>query len=340
MDVEIEKSLPTSVFYLRPKAMRKRLLSCLLLGATLPFVGCVDEKTADCKSETGVVYSYTLNDQNADLYDSEVNSVTLYLFDKNGVYYDSKTVADPALIKNDTPIWLSLPKGRYWVVTWGGDPAWYQLGEIDQNNFVPGMRPGVTKLDDMRLWIRYYLDSVTHEPIAEEPVDLYFGAPVELVAESGQTNLVRVGLIRNTHWIRLAVSEVRQVPEQSGSPLDIYLESRNVRYRFDDSIDPTTPVVKYLTAPHQYADYTVTTSTKVMRLVEGCPVMLFVDDKNTMQNVLSLDLVPLIQSLPAYATQEDLDREDLFNIELKLDNQVVVAVTINGWRVVPVIPEQ
>ena len=41
----------------------------------------------------------------------------------------------------------------------------------------------------------------------------------------------------------------------------------------------------------------------------------------------------------AQATQEDLDREDLFDFRIKLEMNVVAEVWINGWKIVDITPD-
>ena len=52
------------------------------------------------------------------------------------------------------------------------------------------------------------------------------------------------------------------------------------------------------------------------------------------------DLINAIMSSPAYHTQEDLDREDTYLIELVLSKDgVIISLRINGWETVSTTPE-
>ena len=52
------------------------------------------------------------------------------------------------------------------------------------------------------------------------------------------------------------------------------------------------------------------------------------------------DLINAIMSSPAYHTQEDLDREDTYLIELVLSKDgVIVSLRVNGWETVSTTPE-
>ena len=45
-------------------------------------------------------------------------------------------------------------------------------------------------------------------------------------------------------------------------------------------------------------------------------------------------------SSPAYHTQEDLDREDTYPIELVLSKDgVIISLRVNGWETVSTTPE-
>ena len=52
------------------------------------------------------------------------------------------------------------------------------------------------------------------------------------------------------------------------------------------------------------------------------------------------DLINAIMSSPAYHTQEDLDREDTYLIELVLSKDgVIISLRVNGWETVSTTPE-
>ncbi|MEG2282350.1 MAG: FimB/Mfa2 family fimbrial subunit, partial [Rikenellaceae bacterium] len=52
----------------------------------------------------------------------------------------------------------------------------------------------------------------------------------------------------------------------------------------------------------------------------------------------NFDLLPYIMKHPSYRSQQDLDREEEFNIDLKIDNDLNVVIWINGWEITNIIP--
>ena len=94
-------------------------LTLLLSGAA----GCIREDLSGCRPGVGVVYEYSLNSEQENLFGSEVDKVTTYAFDENGIFVGSYSDAGEHLT-NDYRMVLPLPDGPdLWVTTsWGTTP--------------------------------------------------------------------------------------------------------------------------------------------------------------------------------------------------------------------------
>ena len=71
-----------------------------------------------------------------------------------------------------------------------------------------------------------------------------------------------------------------------------------------------------------------------------CSLKLLNPDGTDVIPGFTKDLINAIMSSPAYHTQEDLDREDTYLIELVLSKDgVIISLRVNGWETVSTTPE-
>lgn len=98
-------------------------LTLLLSGAA----GCIREDLSGCRPGVGVVYEYSLNSEQENLFGSEVDKVTTYAFDENGIFVGSYSDAGEHLT-NDYRMVLPLPDGVYTLVVWAGPLGDYIVG--------------------------------------------------------------------------------------------------------------------------------------------------------------------------------------------------------------------
>ncbi|MEG1645641.1 MAG: FimB/Mfa2 family fimbrial subunit [Alistipes sp.] len=323
--------------------MLKRISRGLILIGLLFAVSCIKEDVSNCGADVQVQYYYTLNPQQVNLFEQKVQQMGIYIFDGEGLYYDYRTINDPAQIRNNQPIRFKLPTGDYTLLSWGGTPDWYDSGErTEETPFQFGLRKGVTRLSDFRLWIQWYKAGGEEHLIAKEPADLYHGQPTQIKVGNDRATATRIGLIKNTHTINVLITGIEfLLPNyQPGQSLfDIYCIGGNGRYQHDNTFDKSAETVKYLPSSNQFVDNQVIASIKVMRMISEEPFWLTVADKHSGEVYFKFDMMPYIMQLPAYMTQEDIDREDEFDIKLQIGMDLSLVIWINGWKLIDVIPQ-
>lgn len=70
----------------------------------------------------------------------------------------------------------------------------------------------------------------------------------------------------------------------------------------------------------------------------GRPFRLVVNDREG-KKIFDRDLVETMMTTGHFNTQEDFDREDEYDIVIRMDGDVAVSVTVNGWQAVEIEPD-
>ncbi|MEG1612196.1 MAG: FimB/Mfa2 family fimbrial subunit [Alistipes sp.] len=302
-------------------------------------MGCTREDLSKCKVNLQIQHTYTLNPEYKDLFAQEVHQLAVYAFDQNERFYDMKFIADASQLGVANTMGFALPVGTYTLVTWAGEPTQYVLGEAPNgaSTFAEGLRRGVTTLSDFRLWISHDLaDTIT----VTQPADLFHGTLRNVqITDMEEVNNVTIGLVKNTHIIRVSITGL-DAPnaDTRTNTATVYATGSNSFYRHDNNLDLSAGEIKYL--PHseeQVGDYLIST-LKVLRLMPSHRLMLTTKNKNTGQIYCNFDLLPYIMQSPDYQTQDELDREKQFDVEIKIDANLHIYIKINGWQFINVIP--
>jgi len=166
--------------------------------------------------------------------------------------------------------------------------------------------------------------------------ELFFGRldSVEITADNGGTGVV--DLMKNTNKIEVRVKGIAD-----GSSARI--TSDNGRFN-SENVTPadagTIIYVPYYSASQ--ADDTRVFQFDVLRLYTDGHLFLKLlnPDGTDVIPGFTKDLINAIMSSPAYHTQEDLDREDTYLIELVLSKDgVIISLRVNGWETVSTTPE-
>ncbi|MEG2317245.1 MAG: FimB/Mfa2 family fimbrial subunit [Rikenellaceae bacterium] len=319
--------------------MLKRILRYFIMAPIMILMlGCIKDDVSCCNPGVEIQYYYTLNRNNTDLFGQKVHNMAIYIFDKDNLFYYYKLISDDNKLQNDLPIKLKLPAGDYTIVSWGGNPEWYHFGErVDMVGTVQdGLRKGITKLSDFRLSIQSYLES--DDAIAYEPVDLYYGLATPIKTFVDKKTYSSIALINNIHKLNISITGMSHITQDTDVPLDIYCIGSNGRYGHDNTIDESVGDVKYKPTTINIKGDVATTSIKVMRLMPSYKMILSVVNMKNGVVYYNFDLLPYIMKHPSYRSQQDLDREEEFNIDLKIDNDLNVVIWINGWEITNIIP--
>lgn len=313
----------------------KRISIYILVPLLLLVQGCVREDTSDCQSGLLLRFKYTLNNEYSNLFGSQVNRITVYVFDEKGKYVDQFSDNGEPLT-NDYLMRLPLAPGKYSMVGYGGDFTTYSIGQIESSSAINNvLQKGVTDINDLRVELNNISSQEGYLYPKRTPDDLYVGLVSDLVAAGDNQRVVEMELRKITKKIKVKITGGDLITRAS-APLDVHIRALNGRYQFDHSIDPNHGVFIYTPINTLIGSNYMEVDLKMMRLMLGLSPMLVVRNSASSEVIYNENMIEQILSTQKYVSQDDFDRQDefvfLINIESK-DNHVVISVSINGWRV-------
>ena len=250
----------------------------------------------------------------------------------------------------------SLPNGIYTFVAWGGGKGSYDLPP----GFSIEAEIGVTTIDDffMTLDLTPLSDGEPGDaaPAKEDFDDLFFATASAVSVKNGYLTAFPLQFTRNSNVLRVTVEGFNLLTRaitRAQAPVEVFVVGRNSRYGYDNTIDETTPLVRYSSSSATVSENEVSVGIKTLRLDIDLhaddPVLLYVRDAATKEDLIEpLDVLEAIMSIPGedgsplYDSQEDIDRVYEFDIHVKIARQpggaISVTITINGWEIERIIP--
>lgn len=350
---------------------------CLLAALMLPALqGCIEDDLSGCPT-TGTLdlaLNYTYHKTGtADLMSQEITKVDFFVFDEAGAFVSRITDATgPFAAGYHKP--LELPGGNYRVVAWGNLTDKYTISQLEA---------GQACYDKAMLSLQTYTGKDGNEYVQTQPTDLFY-AGMDCGVQNGEVKKDTVSFTKNTKHITLNI----RWREQSGfycndqshaRETHCYIKGQNGDTYFKDNTLPRTRWVvfkpNYLVQrsagssaaevwsreavdrplPPDDGEALVSAQINVMRLM-AYPNMESNDRiivTKTLESgeeavVYERSLVELINKTAQYGTQESLDREDTYVIDIDFrcndawhdagDTWATASITINGWTVVEMQP--
>lgn len=314
----------------------KRISLPLFIAFMLLLQGCIKEDLSNCKSELLLSFRYTLNNQYTNLFGEKMSKVTVYVFDSNGKYVD-RFSEEGNQLTNEYVMHIPLPEGTYRVVAYGGEFGTYSAGELDRqlNTLNETLRKGVTDINDFRTELKNVKGSDGYLSPLAMPDDLYAGLTTHAVSSMSSKTITPIDLIKDTKKIKVKISGTSNI---SGA-LEVYAMAINGRYLSDNSIDGNHGTFKYTPIHSVQQPDRLEVDLRMMRLVLGQAPRLVIRNSTTSEVIYDENMIDQILQTQKYTSQEDLDREDEFVFEIVIDRNVVVSVSINGWKVNNVTPD-
>lgn len=313
-------------------AMKYPLKTILLSASLLALAsGCIKEDLSECNPGVLLKFDYSLNPEYTNLFGAEVDKVTVFVFDENGLYYD-RFSEEGSHLTNDWQMRLPLPAGSYTTVTWAGALGTYRIGETnaDETAFQSELKKGVTHIDNFML---------TAEKDGQPLVlldDLYHGK-ADVTSVYQPVTATTVDLMKDTKHLTVTVED-QTVGTADDTPYEVYCTGTNARYLADNSFGRKAETI----TNRPYDTYTTpgkaVSELDLLRLVIGRPFQLTVKNREG-KTVFDKDLVQAMLDTGHFKTQEDFDRELEYNIVITMDKDVAITITINGWVVVEIEPD-
>lgn len=327
--------------------MLRRVSVLIVLGVILSFSGCVHEETEDCVQGIRLRFTYTLNNQQVNLFGANVEMVTVFAFDESGKYLNTYSSKGTTLSK-DYVMTLPLKAGRYSFIVLGGNLSSYQIGEMINSatdEISSELKQGKTDMQKLAFLIDGNPPASGQLVIDKMLTDLYHGVLLGLEAPLGVISEATVDLIKDTNNINimiLGMDYLYKYVEDMGADIDNILAfdvfSNNGRYMYDNSPDQYAHELNYKFFNTRVNGDTLWTTSRILRLfAKNDPTVLSVKipDKT---DIYSTNLVSAIMQNPDYNSQTDLDREDQYNFVIRFQPDYSVEITINDWKIVIIVP--
>lgn len=313
----------------------KRISIHIFASLILLLQGCVREDRSECESGLLLRFKYTLNNQHTNLFDSQVNQITLYVFDCKGKYVDQFSQRGDVLTNNYV-IRLPLAPGKYSIVGYGGDFTTYSIGEITNLNTIDNsLRKGITDISLLRVELDHISGDGGYLTPTHTPDDLYVGLVSDVASSTNSRAIVDMELIKITKKIKVQITGADLITRTS-APLDLYITALNGRYKYDHYTDPNYGTFKYVPTDALRQPNYMEFNFKIMRLILGQSPMLVIKNSTNSEVIYNEDMIEQVLSTLKYVSQEDFDREDEFVFQINIqsqDNRIVIAISINGWKI-------
>ena len=306
----------------------RKLFILLSVFSFLP--GCIYENPQPCEEVSNMRFFYLLNPEDKDLFGESVNRIDVYIFDKDGIYIGKKSDSGPH-IQNNYSMPIDLPDGVYTFVVTGYKSSFFNIGVFDpfkvNTKFDEGLITGQSTLENFRLKTAYIHNIL----FPTELQSLLRGNLIEREITKKELSVLDVFMIQYTNQIQISLKGL----DTTGYKPVIY--ANNGRYDYENNI-PVDAQDKIYNARISHGQ---TYSFDVLRLIMHKKMTFMLVDKNgiPMPGIKPVELIDEIQKSPAYKTQGELDKENVYRITLNYHQAVLVGVSVNGWSNIPVKPE-
>lgn len=286
-------------------------------------------------------FSYTYNMKQADAFVPEMSNqstdkqVDLFIYDADGKYLSSQTVAGEELRRNR--VRLNLPPGDYRLLAWAG------LNETDYEWTKPAVGES---LADWQMAVKTAIDN----RVARELLGLFQGQLKLTIPAGGETD-TEFPLVKNTNKIRIALIDANSGTGLQTDDFTIRAVTRNRDLDADNQPLTTDQAVTW--APYLQRLETVDASdgtTAMQAVVAELNTLRLLDDTNTSLTLthrgettpfLDVDLTDflLLTKMESHdmEAQEYLDRQDEYAIVIYLDlaggKAHCLEILVNDWTI-------
>lgn len=303
----------------------------------------------DCSVHYRLPITYKMNVLNAEAFSSQVNSVTLYVYDEQGTLVLQKTESGEALKSSDYAMDVDLKPGKYEMLIWGeGTPnatpaTKFTIGDGAQITGLSATLP--LSGSDGNL----YSD--------QELTPLFYGysEKVECPDTYGYVTLPAIDLTKDTNTFVIALENYEGLPIAEDA-LSVSIESESNVLSWQNLpvgdnpfaykawsqtlLESQRPETK---AGEETGNVTgLLTELTTSRLMADSHPMLVVHRQWDNTDIIRLDLIELVMLVRGhfpYNGQEYLDRVDRYTMTFFLDADLnwytAQGINILGWKVVP-----
>lgn len=295
-----------------------------------------------CPQGVKLRFIYDMNMEFANAFPSQVDCLTLLVYDSDGNYLDSYVQPTNELLSNENwRLTLDLEPGDYIFEAWGGM-------ECESSSFHFNNQPSSQSLQSLQ--VAMDADVMT-APVGTQLHPLFFGQlSMTVPEESTDYTEGTVKMMKDTNNIRIVLQNV------NGSKVDnedftFAITDDNTLLNFENEII-SQPTYTYnpWTRGQSVAGANVVDGERIevayaefstSRFVTGSTARLEINRVSDGKKVLSIPLVDYLlllksQEFDWMQSQEFLDRESRWNVIFFLDSNSVwlkTEIVVNGWTV-------
>lgn len=304
-------------------------------------VGCVKENFSGCPiGSYSIKFEYVTHTdaEHPDRFRTDIHRVDLYVFDSTGHFVKCIT-SNGIPFAEEFYIKPELPGGNYTLVVWGN--------LSDEVIVKPAFVSGQTTFEE---------GSLSLKPIKNQSVNKkltsVFHAIKKVTVDNSIDKTDILSFTKNANQLNLTVKwfEKSGIPCIHGCADGVRIrvvDPKGATYKFNNSVVASGS--EFIYYPYQIISNDkhneLTEDFSLMRLIEGEELIILVErlmEDGSVKELYRSNLVNLIREHPYTRAQEELDRQDYYEIELSLiddldgntDTFMQVAITVAGWKVI------
>lgn len=306
--------------------IRSILFVCLIVcSGILNSCDVFNEDLPECR--LSVKFKYDYNMLSTDEFHTQVDQVTLFIFDKEDKFLFKQSAEGTSLATGEYLMDVQLPVGQYKFMAWAGVHDSYELSTLKEN---------VSTITDLKLLLKR-----DESLIIDKKLDpLWYGEiiDVDFTGTSNQTEVVN--LIKDTKRIRCMFQN--SASNNDDLLLDNYtfeILSSNGYLDYDNSLlkDEVLSYRPYYV--EQKNNSTMIVELNTLRLVPGHDARFIITEKATATTVLDIDLIDFFSLIEMegnkWSEQEYFDRQSEYLITFYLKDPstswIAAQIVINGW---------
>ncbi len=312
--------------------------------AGLSSCGMINEDLPECNQGARLRFVYDYNMEYANAFPSQVDCLTLLIYDTNGNFVASRTASAPEISAEDYRMTIDLPAGEYTFVAYGGM-------DCPESSF--HFTEGGTKADIPdrleNLEVQMNASSIT-APIGTPLHKLFYGR-LSLIIDEDALDYTdgTVKMMRDTNEVRVILQQINGDPVEDKA-FAYTVEADNTLFNYRNDIIPVGTTAFH---PYDRGELNMGLNqygTETIAAFAQFGLSRFMDDDNVTLTIKTVDegrtvmSIPLIRYLLAFRNeykdeiepQEYLDRENTWNMIFFLDSDyrwVKVSIIINDHPV-------
>ncbi|WP_101689515.1 FimB/Mfa2 family fimbrial subunit [Dysgonomonas massiliensis] len=321
----------------------------MLFITLLGFSSCsIDEDIDNCGSTVSIRFDYSYNMLSSNAFGDQVDMVTLYVFDANGVLVKEEVVTGK--FDNNSSVEITdIPAGSYKLVSWAKSST---LQNAESDFIIPKMTIGSSKLDDLS----YYIQKLNGESKNEQNNFLVgltdFSARGELSREN-----VTISYKKVTNKIKLVVlskdGESLDADDYDFSITD-KVGNGHINYNYELLSDEPITYLPYYTGNKLVSNesgiypieseeerYAAAAEFSLSRLIEKNNAHLKIKRKDSDKYIMQINIPEYVKltsfegNIERWSLQEYLDRQDEYSIVVYIQENkgtwLWATLVINGW---------